>query len=277
MVLSREVETGTGSGPEAVCVRIADVVRELGGEVGAVGVGFPGPLDPEAGIVHGAPNLPGTRSFRLRERLAGLLGLPVVVDNDANCAALGEWWAGAGRRARMVVCVTLGTGIGGGIVIDGRIWHGAAGIAGEIGHVQVDPRGPDCNCGSRGCLELYASAGALVAAYGRETGQAVDAEGVARRAASGDEAARRVLDEAGELLGRAAAFVVDFLGPDRLLFTGGVAGAWELMAPSIRGVVATTCWEQAVAAVRIDRGELGTLAGVYGAAFLAGAGQGARV
>ena len=164
--------TPVSDGPDAV-VRligtmigscVADVRAALGEgvEFAGVGIGAPGPLDTARGLVLLTPNL-GWRDMPLRDRVSEAVGMPATLDNDANCAVFGEWWRGAARGARVVAGLTIGTGVGGGIVIDGRLFHGASDVAGEIGHTTVDLTGRRCKCGNYGCLEAYASGPAIAA------------------------------------------------------------------------------------------------------------------
>lgn len=161
----RSVPTGAEAGPDAVIQRIIATAKESMAEARAagpgleligVGIGSPGPLDTRSGIVLLTPNL-GWVNMPLRARLQDGLGLRAALDNDANCAVLGEWWRGAARGTRNAVGITIGTGIGGGIIIDGRLYHGASDIAGEIGHMTIDANGRRCKCGNYGCVEAYAS------------------------------------------------------------------------------------------------------------------------
>ncbi len=173
----RSAPTAVEAGAEGVVDRIvaqieatmADAMAEAGVTRDAfrgVGIGAPGPLDRERGLVIVAPNL-GWRDFPLRDRISDRVGLPASLDNDANCATVGEWWLGAARGARHVVGLTIGTGIGGGLIIDGRLFHGASDVAGEIGHTTIDVNGRHCKCGNYGCLEAYAS-GPAIATRARE-------------------------------------------------------------------------------------------------------------
>ncbi|MEK7821528.1 MAG: ROK family protein [Planctomycetota bacterium] len=156
-------------GREALIKRLVqmfqDTLREGGADIRqirGIGVGFPGPLDTERGIVFNPPNLKGWQEVYLRDILEQEMGRPVALENDANAAALGEYWKGAGRGTRSLVCLTLGTGVGGGVVLEGRVWHGAKGIAGEIGHMTLVKNGRRCGCGNRGCLETYGSASGII-------------------------------------------------------------------------------------------------------------------
>ena len=176
-IAMRMVPTMAQEGADAVVGRIAaqveEVIEQTQRETGAaradflgVGIGSPGPLDRARGVVIVTPNL-GWRDFPLRDEVANRVGLPATLDNDANCATLGEWWCGAAKGGRNVVGLTIGTGIGGGLILDGRLYHGASDAAGEIGHTTIDSTGRRCKCGNYGCLEAYAS-GPAIAGRARE-------------------------------------------------------------------------------------------------------------
>lgn len=267
-------------GPTAVARRIARIVRELVGEAGGrfpedvagVGAGSPGPLDLDSGTVLETPNL-GWRDVPLRDLLFKAVGVPATLHNDADCAAYGEWRRGAGQGARCLACLTLGTGIGGGIVLGGRVHHGASGSAGEVGHTCVDMNGRRCGCGARGCVEAYAS-GPAVAARAVEAGfrsadsRPVTAESVCRAAAAGDLLAARIVSDTGVVLGVAVANLVHVLNPDVVVLTGGVAKAGEALFAPLRREVGRRAFASAAAACRIVPGKLPGTAGVVGAAEL---------
>jgi glucokinase len=247
-------------------------------------VGLPGLVDLD-GTLRAAPNLHGGVGARVRGPVAEAVGLPVVVDNDANCAAWAEVVAGAGRGSSHVVLVTLGTGIGGGIVVDGRLQHGAHGFAGEPGHMVVDPTGPPCPCGRHGCWERYASGSALAwlarqaAARGDApgvlalAGGAVDdirGEHVATAGRLGDPAALAVFEELGRWLGLGVANLVNLLDPELVLVGGGLADVADLFLDHAREVVAGQVMGSAdrVPAL-LEAASLGSAAGAIGAALLA--------
>jgi glucokinase len=246
-----------------------------------VGAGFPGAVDPDRGVVRQAPNL-RWRDVPIRDLLQERIGLPVVVDNDANCAALGEWWEGAGRGSRFFVAVTLGTGIGGGILDDGRVLRGASGAAGEIGHLSIDFQGRPCVCGNRGCLEAYCAGPAIAArARGllatRESSSLTDlsrgypdritAAMVTEAARGGDALALEVITETGELLGSGIASLVNVLNPDRIVFTGGVAGAGDLLLRPLREEVRRRAFSDSAEACVLTVSREPELAGLRGAAL----------
>jgi len=269
-----------------------------------IGIGVPGIIDMRTGMIRESPNLPGWADSPVRSEIEKRLGTRVVLDNDANVAAFGEKWLGAARNFEDMAMLTMGTGVGGGIVLDGRIWHGMVGMAGEFGHITVEPEGQLCGCGNRGCLEQYASATAVVR-MAREAiaiGDALElaaaagnnsefsAKAVYNLAIQGDEAARRIFRRVGRALGIVLAALVNSLNLPIYVIGGGVSSAWEAFSPSIfeelrqRSMVyAATApsdplGEATGASARVDAGGgrktiitralLGSDAGLYGAARL---------
>ena len=260
---------------------IATTWREApGAEILGVGVGAPGPLDTKRGIVLLTPNL-GWVNMPLRELIHDRLGLPAALDNDANCAVLGEWWVGAARGARHAIGITIGTGIGGGIIIDGRLYHGASDVAGEIGHTTIDTEGRRCKCGNYGCLEAYASgpnialraveeleAGAesrLTALVGGDLAK-ITAQTVYQAAADGDELALEVVNDTAKVLGVGIGNLLNVFNPEVVVVCGGVTLAGDHLFEPLRREVARRAFKPAVSACRIVPGELAGTAGVYGAA-----------
>ena len=276
-------------GADDVVGRIAALARDViarteaaepGSACLGIGIGAPGPLDTTRGIVHLTPNL-GWVNFPLRDRLEGALQLPAALDNDANCAVLGEWWMGAARGTRHAIGITIGTGIGGGIIVDGRLYHGASDCAGEIGHASIDATGRRCKCGNDGCLEAYASgpaiarraveaieSGAETALVGRVGGQldAITAQTVYEAAREGDELAREVVNDTARFLGSGLANLLNIFNPEVVVVCGGVTGAGDLLFHPLRREVARRAFKPAVAACRILPGEL-EAPGVHGAAL----------
>ncbi len=236
--------------------------------VEAVGIGAPGSLDFDSGIVNFAPNIPGFRDVPLRESLQEALGLPAAIENDANAAALAEHHLGAARGAGSSFFVTVSTGIGGGLVANGRVWRGAFGQAGEIGHLTVLPGGPVCGCGNRGCLEALASGRALARDASYAYAGAVDAPELFRRWRAGDALARRIVEGAAGYLGQALADVQKLWDPEVIVIGGGVAvgagDAWrELVSAAYKS--RATGWRTAPLLPAL----LGADAGVIGAALAA--------
>lgn len=244
-----------------------------------VGIGAPGPLDRESGIVLTTPNL-GWTNFPLRDRISAAVRLPAALDNDANCATLGEWWIGAARGTRHAIGLTIGTGIGGGLVLDGRLYHGASGIAGEVGHTSIDANGRRCKCGSYGCLEAYASGeaiatrareaiegetGALMAALVDNDVSRITAQTVYDAAEQGDAAARNVVRDTAHFLGTGIANLLNIFNPEVLVIAGGVTQAGDALFEPLRVEVRRRAFKPAVEACRIVPGQLPGTAGVAGA------------
>jgi glucokinase len=271
---------------------IAQTKREVpGAEIAGVGVGAPGPLDTKSGIVLLTPNL-GWVNMPLRQIIHDRLGLQTALDNDANCAVLGEWWVGAARGAHNAIGITIGTGIGGGLVLDGRLYHGASDVAGEIGHTTIDTEGRRCKCGNYGCLEAYAS-GPNIAMRAVEAVQAgadsllskkvggdlakITAQTVYEAAQEGDELALEVVNDTAKFLGAGIANLLNVFNPEVVVVCGGVTLAGDHLFVPLRREVARRAFKPAVQACRIVPGELINTAGVYGAAkvFLDQTGAGA--
>jgi len=288
-VLANEPTAPEGGADDVVARIVAlarDVIRrteaaEPGATCLGVGIGAPGPLDTARGIVHLTPNL-GWVNFPLRDRIQQALDLPTALDNDANCAVLGEWWMGAARGTRHALGITIGTGIGGGIIVDGRLYHGASDCAGEIGHASIDANGRRCKCGNDGCLEAYASGPAIArrAVEAIEAGaettlpervggrlDAITAQTVYDAAHAGDELAREVVNDTARFLGSGVANLLNIFNPEVVVVCGGVTGAGDLLFLPLRREVARRAFKPAVAACRILPGAL-EAPGVYGAALV---------
>jgi glucokinase len=284
----REEPTNPKDGADGVLHRIAAAGRavmddarrvELQAEFIGIGAGAPGPLDAEAGVVLLTPNL-GWVDYPLRDRLQAALGLPTVIDNDANCAVLGEWWRGAAQGTRHAIGFTIGTGIGGGLIVDGKLYHGASGCAGEIGHTTIEANGRHCACGNYGCLEAYASGLAIArrAVEAIESGEVttllqraggdparISARTVYDAAHDGDELARELVHETAQFLGAGVANLVNVFNPEVVVVCGGVTRAGDLLFVPLRREVARRAFKPAVQAVRIVAQQL-EAPGVFGAA-----------
>ena len=251
-----------------------------GAEILGVGAGAPGPLDTRRGIVLLTPNL-GLVNFPLRQIIRDRLGLDAELDNDANCAVLGEWWVGAARGTRHAIGITIGTGIGGGLILEGKLYHGASDVAGEIGHTTIDTEGRRCKCGNYGCLEAYASGPniAIRAVEALETGaesrlsamvggalDRITAQTVYEAAQAGDEIALEVVNDTARFLGTGVANLLNVFNPEVVVVCGGVTQAGDHLFVPLRREIARRAFKPAVAACRIVPGELSGTAGVYGAA-----------
>lgn len=302
--------TNLASGPDHVVSEMCDAILRLsgkyrgGGSFLGVGAGIPGVIDLEAGTVRKSANLPGWSGYPVREEIERRLGAQFFLDNDGNMAALGEQWLGAARDVPNMAMLTLGTGIGGAIVLSGKIFHGMNGMAGEFGHVPIEPEGVPCGCGSHGCAERYASATAVVRmareaiarggapglAEAASAGAEFGAKSVYNLAVQGDEDARRIFRRFGEALGMLLAGMVNGLNLEMYVIGGGVSSAWDAFAPSMfeelreRALVYAVTEPEAVAGgdeaaaqllarsgrkTIVTRALLGSDAGLYGAARMA--------
>ena len=235
----------------------------------SAGVGLPGPIDRHSGLVHSRAILPSLDGIDTAAEMERRLGLPVHLDNDANVGALGEAMFGAGAGVEVMAYLRLSAGIGAGLVIGGRPFRGARGVAGEIGHVLVDPQGPICRCGNRGCLETFASPPALCELLRRSHGP-ITVPRLLALAAEGDAGARRVIHDAGRVVGRAVADLCNFINPDLVIVGGDLSAAGDLLLDPMREAVRRFAIPAAAEDVRITAGVLGDRAEVLGSLALAG-------
>src|SRR4051812_1109984 len=287
----RSIPTSVDSGAEGVADRIVgliegvilDTIAETDAQrkdfIG-VGIGAPGPLDREKGLVIVAPNL-GWRNFPLRDRIGERLGLPATLDNDANCATVGEWWQGAAQGGLNVIGMTIGTGIGGGLIVDGKLFHGSSDVAGEIGHTTIDLNGRHCKCGNYGCLEAYAS-GPAIAVRAREVLvreetasllpsmvggrlEEITAATVYTAAAQGDAVASEIVRDTARYLGVGIANMLNIINADTVVIAGGVTAAGDALFVPLRAEVRRRAFRPAVDSCRLVPGTLPGTAGVVGA------------
>ncbi|WP_435818769.1 ROK family protein [Kitasatospora cineracea] len=270
------VPTPAAEGPAAVLAAVAGAVRALGGAPVAVGVGSAGVIDPVRGrVVSATDAMPGWAGTELRSGLEQLLGLPVAVDNDVHAHALGEAWTGAARGARCVLLVAVGTGVGGSLLIDGRVHHGARQVAGHLGHLAVPAAtGLPCTCGGTGHVEAVAAGPALHAAYRRAGGSpdVPDLRAVAALAAAGDDRATRVLATGARALGQAIGGLANVLDPDLVLIGGGVAHCGPPWWDPLRAAFAAELLPP-LAELPLTACALGPTAAIVGAARLAEAAE----
>ena len=234
----------------------------------AAGFGVPGIFNLTRQKILQSPNYPALDGFPLRPALARLIDAPFWIDNDANLAAYGEFRCGAGKGARNLVLLTLGTGVGSGIIIDGEIVHGNCGFAAEMGHLIVNAEGERCACGSRGCLETEASAGPIVRNYRRLSGsrEPLKAEDVAARAKKGDLAARRSYERAAYYLGIGLGCAINMLNPEKILLGGGIMRSSGIILPGAIREARRRCYPASFACCSIEKAGLGNDAGFIGAA-----------
>ncbi|HEY0763384.1 MAG TPA: ROK family protein [Pyrinomonadaceae bacterium] len=264
----------------AIVDAIVSAVKELqkGAEISAVSLVVPGTVNVEEGSVVTAPNLPCLDGFRLAAALTEQLHLPAILENDANAAAVGEMWQGAAVGCKTIICITLGTGVGGGIILDGKLWRGVDGAAAEIGHMCVDPfGGVACTCGSRGCLEVFASATAIVRMTREASPRYPDsvlqgrddrtAEMIFEAGQQGDELALEIFRRMGVYLGIGLANLINILNPEMIVIGGGVVNGWDLFEKHMQQQVEERGFP--LLRVKIVRAKCGDDAGLLGAARLA--------
>jgi len=264
------------SSAELLVEAVTDLVSQLEGRGRLpVGVGIASPYLHQTGEMVDPPNLALKGRYPIKKALEGVLERPVVVENDANAAAFGEWALGSGRKSRVMLCLTLGTGVGGGMVIEGELFRGAHGLAAEFGHITVDPAGPLCGCGNRGCLEAMASATALKRIYGQlregggQTAETTDPKEIFRLAKEEEPFAQRALEMVGEALGTGLASLINALDPDTVVVGGGLSNAWEILWPSAKGEMEKRLLAPKHRRVEVIPASLGTWGGAMGAACLA--------
>ncbi|MDQ1145053.1 glucokinase [Bacillus sp. SORGH_AS 510] len=286
-----EVPTDNSNEGQNITSNIAKAINEKLSELGqkkeqliGVGMGAPGPVDYEDGIVLNVVNLGWKDNYPLKESLESSTMLPAAIENDANCAALGEMWKGAGNGAKDLVCITLGTGVGGGVIANGNIVQGVNGAAGEIGHITAVPYdGAPCNCGKTGCLETVASATGIVRiameelTKGQSTGELnkilrsngkITAKDVFDTAKNGDTLALQVLDVVCFHLGFAAANIANTLNPNMIVLGGGVSKAGSILLDKVKEYFAKYAFSAVRDSTVLSLATLGNDAGVLGAAWL---------
>ena len=298
--LMEKMTTGTqvARGRDHVIDEMTAAIREFSQKFSSdkllgIGIGVPGIIDMETGMLRESPNLPGWHDYPVRDEIEKRLGTRVILENDANSAALGEKWLGAARDHDDMCMLTLGTGVGGGIVLDGRVWHGFKGMAAELGHITVEPNGPACGCGSRGCVEQFASATAVLrmAKEAISSGRAPElaraqsenaefgSKIVYQMAIQGDRPAKEIYEKVGWALGIVVADLVNIFNLPMYVIGGGVASAWDTFAPTMLKEVAARSFVYAATTpdahvppdrkkTIITRALLSGDAGLYGAARL---------
>ncbi len=274
----RKIETNVAGGRDKVTdnlvALIKDIINEMKAPPIAVGLGVAGLVRGEEGIIAESPNFPDWIEYDLKTPLEKALKLKVIIENDANAAALGEGWLGAGKGEKNFCLLTLGTGIGGGVVLGGKIWRGVDGMAGELGHINIYPEGRSCGCGNRGCLEQYASAQGIIKSAGEKMSsndyqKPITARGVFELAQKGDDLAKDILSGVGSSLGIAITDLVNILNVRLFIIGGGVAGAWDYFIGDLKEEILTRAYKVTGENVRIEKAVLGDEAGMIGAALLA--------
>ncbi len=272
---------------ERMVLKLEDFIR--GGIQGvdpriSIGIGIAGAIDMRRGIITSSPNLPDLKGFALRDFLEKKISHPIVIENDANAFTMGEGWVGAARGSIHYCGITLGTGVGGGIVVEGKILHGAGGMAGEVGHMVINSEGPLCGCGGRGCLEVYASATGIrrmtleAVEQGRGEGilkwsggdpQEITSEKIFEAAQSGDLTAKNIFNEMGRYLGLGLVNLIHLFNPEKIVIGGKVSRAWDYFIGSAMETIQERSTKGSREDVQIIQAKCGDDAGMLGAAYSA--------
>jgi len=289
IVFRAKKESDAKAGPLQPVSNMFDVVEELSKQAGkdpeAIGFGIPGAIFSEKGIVTKSPHFPHWKDFDLQTSLKEKTAIPFVIDNDANAAALGEGWVGAGKGFKHFCCMTLGTGIGGGIVLDGSVWKGLTGMAGEVGHIVVEPDGWPCPCGGRGCLETYSSATGLVKMArekfmdGDESKQLREVSGnnpekitselLCGLAKKGDPLSKSIFKKMGKYLGIGFADIINILNLELIIVGGGALPTWDFFIDEAISQMKMRTYKVPGESVKIVKATCGNDAGLLGAAYMA--------
>jgi len=287
LMLPTRVTLGLDKVVERIIKAIQQVINQTivpGNQIKGIGIGSPGTIDIQSGIIISSPNFPKWKQVPLKHMIEEKLSIPTFMDNDANAFAFGEKWVGAGKEVKSLVCLTLGTGVGGGIILNGRIWHGADGMAAEIGHMTVLPDGLKCNCGNYGCLESYASASSIVRRvcnaiqsgkltmvldYAKGNLENITSDLVYQAALKGDELAIHIMNETATFLGIGIANLINLLNPEMIVVGGGLTNAWDIIYPVTLKEVQKRALSEVAKRVKIVRASLGDNSGIIGAAGIA--------
>jgi glucokinase len=261
--------------PESIIDKIAEAIFEILDEnklkksdILGVGLGLPGPIDVKKGVAHFFPNIPGWIDVPIQRILQKKTGLEVRIDNDANLMCLAEFKLGSAKGAQNAVCLTLGTGVGGGLIIEGKLYRGSSYAAGEIGHMPINFKGPACNCGGVACLEAYIGNHRIASVVKKVFKKDIPLEQLSRMAAKNDLRAVKIWEEVGAQLGLALVSVVNLLNPDRIVIGGGVANAGKVLFSKIEEVIITRAMVVQASKVKVFKAKLGNDAGMLGAAIL---------
>ena len=248
-----------------------DLKRKEKRKVAAIGFGFPGIFSLDQQRILQSPNYAELDNFDLIPALSEFIEVPFWVNNDANMAAFGEYKCGAGQGAHSLIFLTIGTGLGAGIILDGKLWRGKCGFAGELGHVTVNPEGERCNCGGQGCLETEVSAPKIVRNYNtmRKKDEKISGEEVFARAKKGEMAARQAFAQAGHFLGIGLGIAINLLNPDKILLGGAVMSAGKLLLSPALEEVKRRSYKASYKCCTIEKASLGNKAGFLGAALWA--------
>jgi glucokinase len=234
-----------------------------------IGIGLPGLINFKTGMIHYLPNIPGWKNFPIKRWFSSKVKLPTFVDNDVNLITLAEHRIGAGRETKNMICLTLGTGVGGGIIINGDLYRGSSFVSGEIGHIPLTENGPRCNCGGRGCLECFVGNRYILRlAKRRMMDKKITLEKIDRLAREGNSKAIAIWREVGRYIGIALVGVVNLLNPEKIVIGGGITGAGEVLFSQIRKMITLRAMPIQAKTVKIVKARFGADAGILGAAIL---------
>jgi glucokinase len=272
---------------EQLVSNLKDLIRENfreSNQLIGIGIGVAGPIDMKKGLIMEPPNLPALKGFPLGDFLSEKISSPIAIENDANAFTLGEGWVGAAKGCKHYCGITLGTGVGGGIVVAGKILHGARGTAGEVGHMVINPKGPLCGCGGRGCLEVYASGtgirrmaleaiekgkGKGILKWSGRDPQQMTSESIFKAAQSGNVTAKKIFNEMGRYLGLGLINLIHLFNPEKIVIGGKVSRAWDYFIGSVMEIVQERSMKGPSEKLQIVKAERGDDAGILGAAYSA--------
>lgn len=257
---------------EAICNSINKLIKEEKinkKDVKAIGMGLPGPVNSDKGFVYYFPNIPGWKNTPIKRILEKKLNIPVFVDNDVNLMTLAEFQCGSGLGANNLMCMTLGTGVGGGLVLDGKLFRGSSLVAGEVGHIPISLEGRKCNCGGKDCLESYVGNQVVLKEAKKYFGSKITLKLLDQKAAKGDTRAIKIWQGVGNMIGTALVGVVNLLNLERIIIGGGVAKAGKILFDAIRNTIKQNAMPVQAKAVKVFRAKLGYNAGLIGAAIFA--------
>jgi glucokinase len=277
----RKCNTEAEKGMHAVVENLVSIARVFTAEykIAGIALGMAGAIDYKNGILLQSPNFMGSENFPLKAELEKALSLPVFLENDANAYAVGEKWKGAGRDFSSLLCLTIGTGVGGGIILNNELWRGVDGTAGELGHITIYPNGLKCKCGNRGCLEAYISAAGIMKIAKKVMAKAkrdrknitlqLSPQLIYEAAVRGDSTAREIWRESGRILGIGLASFVNIFNVEAVIIGGGIASAFDFFIGSAKLEMRKRAFKIPVERIKLLKAELGDDAGILGAAYLA--------
>ncbi len=286
ILLRSEIPFPNEQGSDAAITRMAKLVNDMilelrlqPGDIHSIGIGVPGPLNNKVGVIYGPPNMKGWDRVPLGPRMAVLTGIPVHIENDAKACGWAEYLFGAGKGCRNMVAINIGSGVGGAVIIDGKLFVGKDGMAGEIGHIPIERDGRRCACGNRGCVEAYVSAAAIVSRFRSKIakgwtssllgrGEAISSIDIFAAAHEGDALAQHIVAKTGKSLGALAAIIMNFINPERIIVAGSMLQYGSMLLDTMRSECRTRCFGPNIS-VDILPASLGSDAGVIGVANLA--------